>query len=594
MPRFYWPGYAADVVSYVRNCDHCRHATSGGGFKGPAQPLRIFRPNQRWQIDLKVDVEIVYIKPNGLIGRVSVHLLNCIDCFSKKSWTRALPKRDKETCKRAMIEILAEAGHVPTEMQFDNGGYAVFLIIIVFSFAFNFWLCREWAAILHELLPERNIKYIKIPPRSPWINGIIERLNGVLDLYAKKEPVTSEDPHQLIARALMTRNKIRNRATGCVPDELYASAHDSPLREIAIASLKKQHRYIRTRSVWNVRPNETLVPDILVFFGEEQVPAHGGKFSDYLTFIVSLTYFIIARYKGIGIVQTVSKNGLTATVQLLTSGWLESHQIGSTHKFSIKALKRIFSSSAELTPTLRLGFLTTNALMPDDKNSLMREYLTNFDPASFFDPCYHDDLTMAADGAVIPRGASLDVIDEDADIDDEYSDSDSMDVDLAALSEEQSLAQLSATPVEPLPLASTGIYFSSTYFTLNLFFSSYVYEFVLAEIVPRAVFQQLASLSKPKKATKSSKLSKSASSKSSSKPFTNRVRRARKTARSSTVTVMVESSAASPQSNIADSFNTFLKGYTGGKARWLSNALELATKTVQSDRMVTRRTHSTC
>ena len=67
------------------------------------------------------------------------------------------------------------------------------------------------------------------------------------------------------------------------------------------------------------------------------------------------------------------------------------------------------------------------------------------------------------------------------------------------------------------------------------------------------------------------------------------MRRARKTARSSTVTVMVESSAASPQSNIADSFNTFLKGYTGGKARWLSNALELATKTVQSDRMVTRR-----
>ena len=118
---------------------------------------------------------------------------------------------------------------------------------------------------------------IYIRPRSPWINGIVEKLNGILDRHTQIEPVTFESPYRLIQRAVECRNVVRNRATGCVPDELHASSVDSELRIQAIQALSKQHQEIRKRSISVVSENEKVQVGALVLFGEEQVPAHGGS-----------------------------------------------------------------------------------------------------------------------------------------------------------------------------------------------------------------------------------------------------------------------------------------------------------------------------
>ena len=52
------------------------------------------------------------------------YILNCIDIKSRKAYGIALTKKDKETVTNALLKVFKEGygGHVPEELQMDNGG----------------------------------------------------------------------------------------------------------------------------------------------------------------------------------------------------------------------------------------------------------------------------------------------------------------------------------------------------------------------------------------------------------------------------------------------------------------------------------------
>lgn len=122
---YYWPGWCEDAAAWVKICDHCRLQDFGGGLISPAKSLKVEGPNQRWQIDLKVYCKITWINKEGRIQTGTVHYFNCIDCFSKKLWSRIVLDKTADAQEKAMLEVLGESGVRPGAIQLDCGGYDI-------------------------------------------------------------------------------------------------------------------------------------------------------------------------------------------------------------------------------------------------------------------------------------------------------------------------------------------------------------------------------------------------------------------------------------------------------------------------------------
>lgn len=121
--RYYWPGFAEDATAYEKICDFCRHRDSGAGLVKPAKSILASRPNQRWQIDLKLDMPFTYITNDGYIKTEKAHGVNVVDCFSRFLMSRLVTTKEDDAILNQFDKLVLQSGHWPQILQMDNGTY---------------------------------------------------------------------------------------------------------------------------------------------------------------------------------------------------------------------------------------------------------------------------------------------------------------------------------------------------------------------------------------------------------------------------------------------------------------------------------------
>ena len=108
--RYYWPGFCEDATSYEEICDFCRHRDSGGGLVKPAKSILASRPNERWQIDLKLNLAFTWIDETGRIVTKRAHAMNMVDVFSRYLMSRLIPTKHAPVVADAFDRVVLKEG----------------------------------------------------------------------------------------------------------------------------------------------------------------------------------------------------------------------------------------------------------------------------------------------------------------------------------------------------------------------------------------------------------------------------------------------------------------------------------------------------
>ena len=188
--RCYWKGLHKHVKEFVRNCKIC-------------QRVKI-KANEYSQLRIK--------PPAGPGVRMAVDLWKCshgtcltaIDLYSQYPYAVSISDARAETVCDAMQEIFTSVQ--PLEIISDNG--------------------PEFKSFLFaELLTERKIKHIRIAPRSPESNGVLERFHRWLNsVITHTIHFTSEKQFVPAVRAAIeTYRKLPHTQTGETPMFLHTA-----------------------------------------------------------------------------------------------------------------------------------------------------------------------------------------------------------------------------------------------------------------------------------------------------------------------------------------------------------------------------------
>lgn len=152
--RFFWPGWFADVKSWVRQCIDCASRKSSGRQPcAPLQPSTTSRPFERVALDILGPLPVT---PGG-----SRYILVIGDYFSK--WTEAfpLPNQEAGTIARVLTEEWVCRFGAPRSIHSDQGR------------SFESTLFKELCRLLH-------IHKSRTSPYHPQSDGLIERFNRTL------------------------------------------------------------------------------------------------------------------------------------------------------------------------------------------------------------------------------------------------------------------------------------------------------------------------------------------------------------------------------------------------------------------------------
>ena len=112
------------------------------------------RPGHQLQVDVK------FIEPLGQKGRKKrYYQYTAIDDCTRLRVLRAYPRNDQRTAIAFIDHVLSKLPFVVDQVQTDNG--------------------QEFGASFHWHLVDKGIGHIRIKPRTPRLNGKVER-SGLL------------------------------------------------------------------------------------------------------------------------------------------------------------------------------------------------------------------------------------------------------------------------------------------------------------------------------------------------------------------------------------------------------------------------------
>lgn len=121
------------------------------------QKLRIWRcPKQK-------DISLGYLQADGLrvvwMGQ-TLYFLCAVELKSRQAWAKRVPCLSSLQAKLFLEEILKQVKYSIHTIQTDNGS--------------------EFACLFDQALKQLSLKHLWSPPRSPKVNGYIERFNGII------------------------------------------------------------------------------------------------------------------------------------------------------------------------------------------------------------------------------------------------------------------------------------------------------------------------------------------------------------------------------------------------------------------------------
>lgn len=125
--------------------------------KTPAQKLRI------WRCPKQEDISLGYLQADGIkvvwMGK-TLYFLCAVELVSRQAFAKRVPSLSSSQAKIFLEEILSQVTYRIHTVQTDNGS--------------------EFAGYFQEALEELSLTHLWSPPRSPKVNGYVERFNGVI------------------------------------------------------------------------------------------------------------------------------------------------------------------------------------------------------------------------------------------------------------------------------------------------------------------------------------------------------------------------------------------------------------------------------
>lgn len=149
--RYFWPGMDNDCRQVVLECPECKHF-------GPAPHNHLLQPIRRSRPFSLITGDYLTL-PKGYGGYIKVGLY--IDVYSNFTWGVMLKAEGKAKDTVKTLERIFREYATPESFMADGGGHFTGDEVKVF--------CAS-----------QNVTHITTPPRSPWVNGLIENSNKLL------------------------------------------------------------------------------------------------------------------------------------------------------------------------------------------------------------------------------------------------------------------------------------------------------------------------------------------------------------------------------------------------------------------------------
>lgn len=140
-----WPGISKNIETLVADCEICQRNTD---YERPIPLKSRELPDEPWKV---IQIDFLQI-PLG-----SKELLMVCETYTRMTWAIEMKKIDTIHTIKALQNIFAIWGN-PEVIQSDNGP------------PFN---AKEFS----EHWTKRGIRHNRVIPRSPWMNGVVERRN---------------------------------------------------------------------------------------------------------------------------------------------------------------------------------------------------------------------------------------------------------------------------------------------------------------------------------------------------------------------------------------------------------------------------------
>jgi len=149
--RYVWPGCAADVATWCRECTGCARGKPGQREKSPVQQIEI--PDRRYS---HVHVDLVGPFPAAADG--STHLLTVVDRTTRWPEVQAIRGTTAQVVADAFVQLWVARFGVPAKVTTDRGAQ---------------FLSGVWACLCKSL----GMKHVKTTAYHPQANGMVERLH---------------------------------------------------------------------------------------------------------------------------------------------------------------------------------------------------------------------------------------------------------------------------------------------------------------------------------------------------------------------------------------------------------------------------------
>lgn len=191
--RFYWPGYLAEVGSWVENCQRCQR---GKLTKNMTSPMVNIKSNYPLEL-----VCTDFLKVDECRGGVR-NILVITDHFTKFSVAVATKNQTARTTAEVLMNHFVYPYGIPTKLLSDQGP--------------NFE-----SQVIKELCGLMGIEKVKTTVYHPMGNGIAERFNrSLIGMLRTLEPERKQNWKKFLPSLVFSYNAIKHNSTGFSPFEL--------------------------------------------------------------------------------------------------------------------------------------------------------------------------------------------------------------------------------------------------------------------------------------------------------------------------------------------------------------------------------------
>ena len=245
--RYYWPGWTADVATFVKGCFSCQTKKN----KRPEYPplADLPRPTRAQEI-AAIDIKGEIIPPSRGLRYVIV----VVDLFTRYAWTKAVPRIDGATIAEFLINSIFEVFGQFECILSDNAA-------------------NLKSGVLGYLYPKLGVEAKHSLPYFAQSNGAVERLIGTIGTMIRCA-TTKADWSTVVPRVTNVYNNCVHRATGYAPQHLHMGYAAKPLpkfeEETPMTPIDNPQRYLLELKERRAQADKAVLEGLREYYNDEK------------------------------------------------------------------------------------------------------------------------------------------------------------------------------------------------------------------------------------------------------------------------------------------------------------------------------------